>query len=423
MPNNPTSIDLRDRQGTLFDRAYADAYSGIESAGAAAALASLYLHALDRDLTVHTYSDSWDIEDLDLDEAHAFLTTETDAKVREITWECDRPAVWALVWPDAVAVLTMRPIGRVKKKRGFGRQRLESHGVPGSRRMQAALKFFALVPKHERFEKVSAFFSNKEPLKTVLEVQRRVYVLEHGLGGMELSPVGRILEALQRENYEAGVLEGVDHVLADLAVKSPCGRLIILNGEPGTGKTYLVRGIIESAKTQQFVLIPSHMVQNLTTPGFVKLLMAQRVPTCLIVEDADALLMQRMGDNFSAINALLNLADGIFGAVVDVRLICTTNAKTLDFDRAILRPGRLCRHISVPALTSDHADVVYKRLTGKPRSPTGRGATLAEVYAAARQAGWSQPNSGIESYRDVDEEEDACVGYAEVSHRSRAWAG
>jgi hypothetical protein len=72
----------------------------------------------------------------------------------------------------------------------------------------------------------------------------------------------------------------------------------------------------------------------------------------------------------------------------------------------------------VPTLSADHADAVYFRLTGKHRGgPSGRTATLGEVYALAHAEGWSKENSGIESYRDIDENESEEVAIVGTSTR------
>jgi hypothetical protein len=217
-------------------------------------------------------------------------------------------------------------------------------------------------------------------------VNRRVHMLTEGKHGMALRSIASIEDALERGNYTPRELEDFDHVVADLSSADPCGRLVVVHGDPGTGKTYMVRGIIEAARNVRFVLIPSQMVPSLTTPGLAELLMRQRTAVCLVIEDADMLLVERMGDNMTSISSLLNLADGIFGSLANVRIVCTTNARRLDFDPALQRNMRLCRDIEVGALQPGHAAEVYRRVTGgrEPPEPFARGATLADVYKAAR---------------------------------------
>ena len=80
---------------------------------------------------------------------------------------------------------------------------------------------------------------------------------------------------------------------------------------------------------------------------------------------------------------ILNATDGILGQALNLWVVATTNAKHCEIDPALLRPGRLCRHIEIHPLRPDHASRVFERLTGVPRVfdvPV----PLADVYAAAR---------------------------------------
>jgi SpoVK/Ycf46/Vps4 family AAA+-type ATPase len=77
-------------------------------------------------------------------------------------------------------------------------------------------------------------------------------------------------------------------------------------------------------------------------------------PTILILEDADDALIardQNLGAKAS-LAAMLNLSDGILGAVLDLRIIATTNQKIENVDNAILRPGRLLERMGLSENTS-----------------------------------------------------------------------
>ena len=86
----------------------------------------------------------------------------------------------------------------------------------------------------------------------------------------------------------------------------------------------------------------------------------------------------------------MNLGDGILGAVLDIRILATTNAETLEMDPATRRPGRLCRHLRVGPLTPQLASKALNRLTGK-MVPFDKDITVAEVYSKARSLGWKPP--------------------------------
>lgn len=191
-----------------------------------------------------------------------------------------------------------------------------------------------------------------------------------------------------RENYGQDFLDSYDHIVEDLKNKNPCGRIVLFDGPPGTGKTYAIRGLLEeSYKNTIFVFVPSYMTRSLGEPNFLKLLLTKKDSTVvLIVEDADECLSSRKADNISAISTLLNMTDGVMDSIIDIRVICSTNIKADEVDEAILRDGRLCKRIEVGGLGYKQANEIYKRLTGQDGifDYSDTGIKLCEVYKAAR---------------------------------------
>ena len=223
-------------------------------------------------------------------------------------------------------------------------------------------------------------------------VSGKVYVLVSGQGGPRFQSVGSASLPLELDNYEDNVAEDTRHILKDLETNLPSGRMVIFDGAPGTGKTYLVRGLLSEIKNAMFVLIPPDMVGELTNPSLVKSIVQNHEtlggPTVFIIEDADKCLATRGPDNLHILTNLLNLSDGIIGSLCDIRIICTTNARFEDIEEAVLRPGRLCRRIHIGELTRARAMAIYNRLTGKTIDLKNKEYSLAEVYRFARQDGW-----------------------------------
>ena len=221
---------------------------------------------------------------------------------------------------------------------------------------------------------------------------RKVFVVSKDADGFRLMELGRIAAPLERGNYSEEVLGQYDHVVEDLRSDKPCGRLVLLTGEPGTGKSYLIRGLVAET-TALFVFVPSGLAAELATPELLPLLIRHRHdgrPILLILEDADASLLPRSTDNIDKLSDILNFGDGLLGELADLRVIATTNAKRPEIDKALLRPGRLCKEIHVERLTPDHAMKVYERLTGEALSSLGNG-TLADVYRLARSPNKASP--------------------------------
>lgn len=218
----------------------------------------------------------------------------------------------------------------------------------------------------------------------------KAYVFVSGEAGPELRQIsGKAGIELERGNYTPKVLEDFDHIVKDLQSSTPCAKLVIADGEPGTGKTYLVRGITNAVDGATFVLVPPAMVADMMSPQFIPVLMDHHKdggPIVFIIEDADSCLVKREGDNMNSISSLLNLGAGIFGDLFDVRVIATTNARKIDMDSAITRHGRCCRYIETGPLPKEQAEIVFQRIVNdKSKSLTGnqKSYTLADIYYAA----------------------------------------
>lgn len=221
--------------------------------------------------------------------------------------------------------------------------------------------------------------------------RRSAYVLTQGSGGPGLSEFDLPDVPFEWTNYAPEVQAAFHRIQQDLESSSPRGRLSIIEGEPGTGKTWLVRGLIQSTLAATFILLPSHLMLDLAGPTLIPTLLAAKQqaaaknqPIVLILEDADNCLTSRSaGADPAAVSALLNLSDGILGGSLDIRVVCTTNLGVQSIDPALLRPSRLNEHVTITALAPGHAENVYLRLSGGVL-PTNyvfdTPLTLAQIY-------------------------------------------
>lgn len=228
-----------------------------------------------------------------------------------------------------------------------------------------------------------------------------VYALVNQGKGIGLMNLGRVNTPMNPANYAPDVAAAFDRVVADLQTEHPNGRLVILEGPPGTGKSFWVRGMVQATTEATFVLIPPDMVGSLAHPSLLPVLARHRAshdaPVVLILEDAEACLLPRKEGSLQAgaVSTLLNLADGIFGQLLDVRIVATTNTKKVDFDPAFLRPGRLSEVVTFGPLAPEQASSLLKKLVpgiAKDALPT-KALPLAEVYQLARKAGWKPPRA------------------------------
>jgi hypothetical protein len=219
--------------------------------------------------------------------------------------------------------------------------------------------------------------------------KKLVFTIIQTGSGLNIESLGDGSSPLIKDNYTPSVLTDIDFVIESFKKSPPNGRIAILNGQPGTGKTHLIRSVLTEVESI-FLIVPSNLIESLEKPDFMPLLLKVRneheKPIIMIIEDGDTCLVPRKNDNISTIASLLNLSDGILGSLIDIKMIISTNADIQDMDGAIMRPGRLCKRINIEALSSEQANRVYQRILKDDKAVLEHrkeGYTLAEIYHRA----------------------------------------
>lgn len=218
------------------------------------------------------------------------------------------------------------------------------------------------------------------------------------------------------DNYAKHARESLESLMtfdpAQLTEQS--GRLVLLHGPPGTGKTTAIRALARSWShwcNPHYVVDPEKFFGSADYMVTVLLELSSRMRppvdlefdddddlevdseaaapppapwNLLIIEDADELLSgeakDKTGQGFSR---LLNIGDGLIGQGLRVMVLLTSNVPMSSLNKAVTRPGRCLADIEVPKFPALEAAEWLGTSSGER--------TLAELYEARSKMKISAP--------------------------------
>ena len=183
-----------------------------------------------------------------------------------------------------------------------------------------------------------------------------------------------------------------------LGAKIPRGA--ILSGAPGTGKTLLAKATAGESGVPFFSVSGSEFVEMFVGvgPSRVRDLFAnarKNTPCIIFIDEIDAIGKSRAKQNFgggndereSTLNQILTEMDG-FNTSDQVVVLAGTNRPDV-LDKALMRPGRFDRHISIDRPTMDGRKQIFgvylKKIVTTENTDylTGRLAALTPGFAGA----------------------------------------
>ena len=173
------------------------------------------------------------------------------------------------------------------------------------------------------------------------------------------------------KNYNDDFKEAYEKLCYVLEEEGKPG-LIFLYGEPGTGKSTIIKHLISKYPEKDFVFIDGNLLYN-ASPEKLMSYFLECQNTIFILEDCEKALTSRDKGYNPVMTTLLNLTDGIISDVLGIKLICTFNTNLNNIDKALLRKGRLSMKYEFKKLAKEKATVLLGEEAKEDM-------TLADIY-------------------------------------------
>jgi|TARA_R110001592_G_scaffold238170_1_gene497641 energy-coupling factor transporter ATP-binding protein EcfA2 len=179
-----------------------------------------------------------------------------------------------------------------------------------------------------------------------------------------------------KENYNDDFIEVDKKIVKHLSTKNKKG-LILLHGEPGTGKTTYIKHLADKLE-KQIIFVPPMMTGAIADPAFIPFLM-KYPDSILIIEDAETVIKDRnVTGNGNSVSNILNLTDGILGECLKIQIIATFNTERTQIDKALLRKGRLITDYKFEKLSVEKSNTLLKKTGVKVN--VDKPMSLADIY-------------------------------------------
>ena len=240
----------------------------------------------------------------------------------------------------------------------------------------------------DRFCRMHGYYHSELSTKALLEGvyehkyqhednQTHIYLIQSGLGGLHTERVEIKPPEIDLELHYNDDFLPVHQRLVGLLAQPKSKGLILLHGEPGTGKTTYIKYLSALVKKDMLIL-PPYMTNYLTSPEIIPFLLDNR-DSILVIEDAERILQSReAGGDTNSVSNILNLTDGLLADCMHIQVIATFNASKSLLDKALLRKGRLMVDYAFGKLTAPKANSLLECLGHEYRTKDPM--TLADIF-------------------------------------------
>lgn len=240
----------------------------------------------------------------------------------------------------------------------------------------------------DRFFRMYGYYRDETSAKTLLDGfqehkyvhednQTHIYLIQSGLGGLHTERVEILPPNIDLDLHYNDDFPAVHTRLVELLAQPKSKGLMLLHGEPGTGKTTYIK-YLSSLVKKDMLILPPYMTNYLTSPEIIPFLLDNK-ESILIIEDAERILQSRdAGGDTNSVSNILNLTDGLLADCMHIQVIATFNASKHLLDKALLRKGRLMVDYAFGKLAPAKANTLLAHLGMEYR--TEQPMTLADIF-------------------------------------------
>lgn len=208
-------------------------------------------------------------------------------------------------------------------------------------------------------------------------ISKSFFIISTGTMGYELRAANvKDLDVRIDLNYGESFVDKYNDIVNKL--KNNKHGLFLFHGEPGTGKTSLIRKLVSDlSEDKTIIYVPSYFMFDIANPELISFI-SKFKNSVLLLEDAEQILTSTEEERNQAVANILNISDGLLNDHMDMQIIATFNANKKVIDKALLRKGRLMVDIGFKKLSAIQATNLSKYI-GLNKTYT-EPKTLAEIY-------------------------------------------
>lgn len=183
-----------------------------------------------------------------------------------------------------------------------------------------------------------------------------------------------------KSNIDKNYNDDVPYAEMNSIIRDDKAGLIMLYGKPGTGKTSLIKSLINDNRETNFIFIDTSVCESISDGLFLEFLQDHK-NAVIVFEDCEKLLRSRENGDNDSLGTILNLTDGIIAESMKIKFICTFNCDLNKVDEALLRKGRLSLKYEFKELSLEKTMAIYS----EAKEPM----TLADAHNALKKNDFS----------------------------------